>query len=107
MTWEWNHSQEAYDNVYYNISQLSIETLIGIAAEIQTYKHFPHTETDTNFNIYKSKLVKVSNLPKNILVDYIYKFASEQSECTNGGHKAYICPYSCHQVSFDRKILHE
>lgn len=107
MIWQWNHSRLPYDNVYYNISQLSIETLREVAAEIKTYKHVPYTETDINFDIYKSKLVEVSNLPKDILVDYIYKFASQQKDCTNGGHEAYICPYSCHQISFDREVLHD
>ena len=107
MTWNWNHTPEAYDNVYYNISQLPLETLQVIAAEIRTFKqiskairkYYDNWDTD----IYNIKLREVSNLSADILVDYIYEFASEQAECTNGGHEAYVCPYNCHLVSFSRE----
>ena len=95
------------DNVYYNISQLPLETLQVIAAEIRTFKqiskairkYYDNWDTD----IYNIKLREVSNLSADILVDYIYEFASEQAECTNGGHEAYVCPYCCHLVSFSRE----
>jgi hypothetical protein len=90
-----------------------------IAAEIKTYNHFPYSETDINFDkkVYESKLAEVQGLPIDILVDFIYKFASEQAECTNGGGmklllsvedwKLHVCPYSNYTVSFNRVTNNE
>ena len=136
MTWNWNHTPEAYDNVYYNISQLSLETLQVIAAEITTYQLLVQFENqvrlitgeeplydiddrewfwdaDLNDRILNSKffsednVIEGTNIPnyysKEQLTELIYKFASEQAECTNGGHEAYVCPYNCHLVSFSRE----
>lgn len=115
MTWNWSHTQEAYNNVYYNISQLPLETLREIAAEIKTYQDMlaqrpgrvieglSDRENLWHPELYDSYLEKVSNLPADILVDFIYEFAEEQAECSNGGHEAYVCPYNCHKVSFSRE----
>jgi hypothetical protein len=116
MTWNWSHTQEAYDNVYYNISQLSIETLQVIAAEIKTYQDMlaqrpgrvieglPDRENLWHPELHDSYLEKVKGLPVDVLVHFIYEFASEQA---NGGHEAYICPYGCHTVSFSRENINE
>jgi hypothetical protein len=118
MTWNWNHTPEAYDNVYYNISQLPLEILIEIAAEITTYtmvtefnnKLFFYLEENNNSTNWNKELytkfltnTKFNESNKHYLVDFIFKFASEQAECTNGGHEAFVCPYGCHLVSFSRK----
>lgn len=119
MTWNWSHTQEAYDNVYYNISQLSLETLREIATEIKTYQDMlaqrperlieglSDREILWHPELHEMYLEKVNNLPADILVDLIYKFASEQAECTNGGYEAYVCPYGCHSVSFSRDSIRD
>lgn len=128
MTWNWSHTQEAYDNVYYNISQLSLETLKEIAtpfilrlkaAEIKTYQDMlaqrpervieglSDRENLWHPELHNSYLEKVNNLPADILADLIYKFASEQAESTNRGYEAYVCPYGCHSVSFSRDSINE
>jgi hypothetical protein len=123
MTWNWSHTQEAYDNVYYNISQLSLETLQIIAAEIHTYEMLISFENqirkctgeeefvnEGNSSLWFDKdlfarllISKQSYYTLENLVDFIFKFASEQAECTNGGHEAFVCPYGCHLVSFSRE----
>lgn len=91
MIWNWSHTQGAYDNVYYNISQLSLKTLREIAAEIKTYQDMlaqrpervieglSDREILWHPELHESYLEKVNNLPADILVDFIYKFASEQA----------------------------
>ena len=119
MTWDWSHTQEAYDNVYYNISQLSLETLREIATEIKTYQDMlaqrpervieglSDREILWHPELHEMYLEQVNKLPADILVDLIYKFAAEQAECTNGGYEAYVCPYGCHSVSFNRDSINE
>ena len=119
MTWNWSHTQEAYDNVYYNISQLSfrenlaklpLETLREIAAEIKTYqitKKVGKVEPTGYWNEALYNKVLASNffsmINKEELVHFIYEFAVELNECTDGGHEASVCPYGCHTVSFSRE----
>ena len=109
MTWNWSHTQEAYDDVYYNISQLSfrenlaklpLKTLKEIAAEIHTYQDMLSQKpgrvieglSDRDIlwhpELQDSYLKQVSSLPADVLADFIYKFAAEQAECTNRGYEA-------------------
>lgn len=110
MIWNWSHTQKAYDNVYYNISQISLETLREIAAEIKTYqitKKVGRIEPTGYWNETLYNKVLTSNaftkLNSEDLTNFIYKFAAEQAECTNGGYEVYVCPYGCHSVSLSKK----
>ena len=107
MTWSWSHTQEApssketskaaYDNVYYNISQLSLAVLVEIASEIKTYQtmiadrpgHTIDNRNDMwNESLYFSFITELISCNKEDLADFIYKFAAEQAECTNRGYEA-------------------
>lgn len=114
MTWN-NINQLSFKE---NLAKLPLETLREIAAEIHTYQDMLSqrpgrviedlSDKDILWHpeLHDSYLEMFNNLtsfPANVLVDYVYKFASEQAECTDGGYEVYVCPYGCHLVSFSRE----
>ena len=109
MAWEWSHTQEAYDNVKDNLSELSKTDLIVIYAEIKSstmMEHFTYDLNDIKFRFYVQHITRqVDNhkLALDSIVEFIYEFASDYRTCDNGGFNAYVCPYGCHIVSFDKK----
>jgi hypothetical protein len=124
MTWEWSHTTEAYENVRNNIFNLDIETLKECVVEIWTYQQCVTNETslcnllgedvpDYDFNkddYYDIQIAerirnseKLDNLCLPELSEIVWEFASQQRECTNGGHYALISPYHTWVVSFDKE----
>ena len=112
MAWSWSHTEEAYQNAYNNLENLSREDLEIIYAEICTSMKInvkarsEYITEDTNsFNetYYEYFLEKAKNKPSgDILVNGIWDYMSEELRtCDNGGFNAHCCPYGCHTVSFD------
>lgn len=116
MSWEWSHTQEAYRDAELNLRDLSTNELLVIAAE--WYASEPTKDDDgeleTGFDDarYARRLAELQAevasgvLAGDILADWIWEKASEQASCSNGGWQAYVCPYQCHVVSFDRTEEH-
>jgi hypothetical protein len=123
MTWEWSHTQARYDYVRDSISNLAIDKLKVIWAEIMTYKeclenHNAELRAEgeeeilhpINKGSYFDNDIYDKHLNSNVLSDKssddiaeeIWRFAAWQSECDNGGFNAYICPYKCHTLPFAR-----
>jgi len=105
MSWEWSHTQEAYDNAKANLEALSLADLRTIWAEWLTYAP-GHGLSDSDGCI--EELFPAANKAadsynhEDELVECIWKRAEEFRTCDNGGFNAYVCPYGCHTVSFDR-----
>jgi len=100
MAWSWNHTEEGIVATRKNLENLPADTIHEIWREIQVYK-----TRDSLENCDAIELPKTANgdtLPVDYLVDDIWEFAAEYATCTDGGHKAYMCPYGCsdHMVSF-------
>ena len=107
MAWSWSHTAEAYDNAWQNIAELPKETLDVIYAEwkARTFDGEPDCEECERFNErrYDRALRHASALSAVVLAEVIWDNAEEQATCDNGGFNAWVCPYGCHTVSFDRK----
>jgi hypothetical protein len=121
--WEWSHTQEAYDNAKENLHCLPIPLLIEIASEWEanvSREHFAGGFHPGKYRKAERKLQKLyrRSFQRNgnmkvpsvfafqfALAETIWKFASEQRDCSNGGWEAYMCPYGCgcHSVSFDKE----
>jgi hypothetical protein len=104
MSWEWSHTNEAYENGYQNLCNMSREELNTILAEWKATKHNTEYSGDPQFraNRYDKCLDWVSKLPaSDIVVDTIWDKASELRSCDNGGFRLHVCPYGCHTVSCD------
>lgn len=128
MAWSWSHTQEAYDNARVNAFNLSIEELATIYAEWKAYdksvaEHDPvaahHSirvgpgvpkvdpysiEADTDFDrdYFGSVLRSALKLPPDVVFGEVWERANDQRTCDNGGFNAWLCPYGCHTVPFDR-----
>ncbi len=109
MAWEWSHSAEAYEAVRLNIGDLSRDDLREIYAEWRA--DVPHDDEreycyDDYFDeeIYNKTLRETveNKIHDESLVGTIYDYAQDQAVCDNGGFEAWVCPYGCHTVSFDR-----
>lgn len=130
MTWEWSHTNEAYENVRNNIRNLDIETLKECVVEIWTYQQCVTNETslcnllgedtpDYDFNrdnYYDEQIAdRIRNSERleelceshtnsseesTELSEIVWEFASEMRECDNCGFNSYISPYHTFQVSF-------
>lgn len=104
MTWEWSHTNEAYDNAYRNLQQFPLGKLQEIWCEIQTFEHCQTNEDYDNWddNVYYQQLSKVTD-QHDLLVDWIWEWAANWRQCDNGGALLHLCPYNCgcHKVSVD------
>jgi len=110
VTWSWSHTQEAYDNARRNVASLDRETLEVIWSEIQTYRKMLYESgidaprsTLFDTTIYQEFRQDSRDMSRGQLADYIWNFMEQDRRCSNGGHRAYCCPYGCgpHRVSFD------
>jgi hypothetical protein len=90
MSWQWSHTQEAYDNVRENIFNLNRKTILICLRE------FRYKETGSFRLDYNER-----RMSKESLAELLWDKVQELKLCSNGGHRAYICPDGCHTVSFD------
>lgn len=104
MTWEWSHTNEAYAAVRENLERLPLTDLACIASEWYAWGGGGEDDFDSDkYNARYSELlaeIERGVLASDILADWIYDKASEQSSCSNGGWDAYVCPFHCHSVAF-------
>jgi hypothetical protein len=107
LTWEWCHSPGAYEAARENLANLDRAVLRTIFAEWEAApkKHRVIDSSSTNMSMrkYERALKRATTLPDDILVDFIWEKMEEFRTCTNGGWRAWCCPYGCgpHLVSFD------
>ena len=109
MSWEWSHSNDAYENAYQNLHDLDRETLCTILAEWDM-----EIFNEGEYEKYDERHAALMNDPYETcetLADQIWLQCSESQEmhgewfgrtCDNGGFNAWVCPNGCHTVSFDR-----
>lgn len=106
MAWSWSHTNEAYANAQANLEELPLETLRVIEAEWRSLRI--HDTGGDRFSLAKyQKAVKVierENEYAEYLAVEIWEKASEQATCDNGGFNAWMCPFGCHTVPFDREV---
>lgn len=107
MAWSWSHTNEAYADARENLFRLDRETLIVIYAEWRAAqgKHGRIDPVCSHFSErrYNRALEFAKTLPDNTIAESIWEKAEEFSTCTNGGWKAWLCPFGCavHMVPFD------
>ena len=103
MAWEWSHTNEAYSNAYENLHD-SPRNFLAIAFAEWKAKEIEESDDDREpFGAdYEKELAFAATLASDTLADSIWEKASEQRTCDNGGFNAWVCPYGCHTVSFDR-----
>ena len=103
MAWEWSHTPEAYENARLNLADLSTKNLRIIFAEWHAWGGESSSTSDFNKALYKDALKSATQIAGDILVDSIWERAEEHRTCDNGGFNAWVCPFGCHTVSFDRE----
>lgn len=112
MTWEWSHSQEAYDNLRLQLEAQDREFLETVYAEWKAEgrpgwfgSDGRHAITTAGFDErrYQRALCAAKDLSTDVLVEKIYNLAERQASCTNGGWEAWTCPYGCavHMLPFE------
>ena len=118
MAWEWSHTEEGYSNVYENIHDLPLEDKCVILAE--WYVALECYDDDDNAFLdgrYDNKLAEFKSDAEKYDFDDVYAqeiwdLCSNDHNpgghtwygrtCDSGGFSAWVCPYGCHLVSFDR-----
>jgi len=106
MSWEWSHTTEAYSNCRQNLQKLSNIALLEIWAEWKASKQEGYN-WQFNQGKYSKALRKARRLlyrkdMREALEGNIWEWMAAEATCTNGGWKAWACPYGCgcHLVSF-------
>ncbi len=106
MAWEWSHTNEAYANAEANARELPRAELLTILRE---WAHRDRVDGDILRVRLGAKRPGGFRLPVGIrqlatadLADRVWERAEQLRTCTTGGHDAYLCPYGCHTVPFDR-----
>lgn len=108
MAWEWSHAPEAYAYAETQLRALDKDTLASIYAEWRAHAAAsdadnPHGSHDGFCEeTYERILREAATMTDEALADDIWTRADEQRTCTNGGWKAWLCPYGCgcHMVAF-------
>lgn len=113
MAWEWSHTVEAYENARKNLEMVETDILIEILSEWDALEAGKVTEPDhpepffqEAYDESKERLTQqCSRLDgfEEHIADAIWTKAEELATCDNGGFNAWVCPYGCHTVSFDRE----
>lgn len=109
MAWSWSHTHGAYRDARDNVGELDRETLETVYAEIETFKAVRTEEHPVcpgdhfDESVYQDALEIARRKNLSTLADHVWAFAEYWRTCTNGGWKAYICPYGCHKVPFERQ----
>lgn len=119
MAWSWSHTTEAYENAQRNLEDLPKEELDVIYAEwvawkrghaiaraeaeaegdeYNEYVHEAFDESAYNSALKSAQMESRSGMIVKIVWPYVEEFAT----CDNGGFNAWVCPYGCHTVPFDR-----
>ena len=108
MSWEWSHSDEAYNAAYQNLHNLSRPELCEILTEWDM--EIFHEGSYDKYSIRHAELLNDPYETCETLADQIWLQCSESQEingswfgrtCDNGGFNAWVCPHGCHTVSFD------
>jgi hypothetical protein len=108
MAWEWSHTTEAYADAQAQVERMPREWLIVVFAEWEAKSDPSRVSGGFSQRKYKRALGRAKGrgknggLPDDILASHIWDKMSEQATCTNGGHKAWACPFGCepHLVPF-------
>ncbi len=110
MAWSWSHSGIAYENAYLNLADETPDDLIEIMTEWRVHQKSGGddsvkwmTDEETWDEIRKEVREyygKAHSL--DLLIESIWDLAQAQALCDNGGFNAWMCPYGCHTVPFDR-----
>lgn len=109
MAWSWSHTEEAYENARLNTHDLSQEELAVILAEWdattpdEDYGYSGGDLNDFDSEAYERALVERLKLPQDELAAKVWDLACDLRTCDNGGWNAWLCPYGCHTVPFDRE----
>lgn len=109
MTWEWSHTAEAYADAEHNLHNLPVDELRIIWAEWKAKANREDYADGFDSDRYDAALIDAGEMNAEQLADAIWENASEQRDCSNGGHEAYMCPFGCgpHCVPFDRQHSEE
>lgn len=104
MAWSWSHTPEAYDNAHDNLLDLPVDTLRVIYKEWRTHILSVGQDDAAWLATYEnaSNFTEMSDMTNREIADAIWEWANEQRTCDNGGWNAWMCPYGCHTVPFDR-----
>lgn len=107
MPWSWSHTSQAYYNAKLNLADLGCAQLRVILCEWREYSHSSNDdERYDSFNVerYDQDLANLiaSPFPRQVMIDSIWDRASDNAICDEGGFSAWMCPYGCHTVSFNR-----
>jgi hypothetical protein len=115
MAWGWSHTEAAYENARENLYALDAEDICIIWAEWRAA--VPVEDDEAEFKPKKyAKALKKAKLrieegladrgdivtPIESMADEIWEHASAYATCDNGGFNAWVCPWGCHTVSFDK-----
>ena len=107
MAWSWSHTQEAYDNALHNLTAwcvLHTKRLYEVYAEWKAYNpkgEYPDLQLDED--VYHEAVVEAAGMEPETLAECVWRKASAQSFCDEGGHFLWMCPFGCpdHKVGAD------
>jgi hypothetical protein len=102
MAWSWSHTEEAYVNAREQLEALPREERNVIAAEwLAAKKTSLYGEPEFLPKRYQRALLRVARWSDDKINEWVWERVERLATCTNGGWRAWVCPWGCHQVPFD------
>jgi hypothetical protein len=123
MAWEWLHSQEAYDNLRFNMESLvesglawfgddttpngSLQNLKDLEFCVESWAECKLVSEGKicnveNFDVAFMKGMELIQFNGEFFVDSWFEMVESIRLCSNGGHNAYVCPTGCHTLPFEK-----
>lgn len=100
MSWEWSHTNEAYEAAKSNLQSKDRDFLEVAYCEWVAMLATVKNENLDWLEVYNAEMQRVKEMQTESLIDHIWERASELRTSDNGGFNAYMCPDGCHTVSF-------
>lgn len=98
MSWEWSHTQDAYDHARSFLAEkIAFADLVEIAAEWDVHARCEADEDAPAFDhaLFAARTAEYQGYSQDDLAALVWEKMEGLRTCTNGGHALWGCPYGC------------
>ena len=99
MAWDLMGGVESLEGAWLNLLDLPLNDLREIYVE---WKANGGGDESYNEQVYDESLLLAQSMTSREMATGIWLIAGDRGRCNDRGDEAWICPFGCHTVAFDR-----